>query len=433
MFREKICELADYARLGGVSDETMEELANPKKRYEVKIRPRLAGKQTSIYVWGSLNCNPHSTGARPYKGGIRFHPAVTPDILDTLGLDMTEKCEIAGLPFGGAKFGVAIDPTKHSKVDLRDLTEKATEQMLRDRILDPDFYVPGPDMGTNSEIMFWMYNKVAEWNSLAKLPNVAAIVTGKPVECDGCPGREDATSRGLLMLLTEYFRLAKIPKAGSTLAIQGFGNVGMNIAKLIAEADDLGSSYSQYKVAAVCDIAGGLYNPQGLDISNVLRHYGERKTFADYPNDKADTITPGELLFLPVDILIPAALENQVTEDNAGRISASHICEAANEAVTPTAQPILHENGKIVIPGIIANVGGVTVSYFEWRRNRGERRHAVDYSEDLTWVKTELGKIMTTMINRVYLKSKQTGWSLTAPAHVLALQGIEQKLKMKHQ
>ena len=195
----------------------------------------------------------------------------------------------------------------------------------------------------------------------------------------------------------------------------------------------MGSSYSQYKVAAVCDIGSGLWNRNGLDIPDILRYYKEHKTFVGYPSDKADTITPGELLFLPVDILIPAALENQITEANACRIQASYVCEAANEAVTPTAQPILHESGKIVIPGIIANVGGVTVSYFEWRRNRGERRHAVDYSEDLTWVKTELGKIMTTMVNRVYLKSKQTGWSLTAAAHVLALQGIEQKLKMKHQ
>lgn len=427
MFQDKLSQLITYAALGQISDKTIRELSEPKDICDVKIRPHIMGGEEAFRALGVFHCNPNSTGARPYKGGLRFHPNVSLDLLKTLALDMTEKCALAELPFGGAKFGMAIDPAKYSEISLREITEKIAEQLLLKNILSPDIYVPGPDMGTNSQTMFWIYNKVAELNSLAKLPNVAAVVTGKPVEYDGCPGREDATSRGVLLILNQYLRLARRFPKNSSVAIQGFGNVGMNLAKLILNES---KEFGAYTVCAVSDVIGGIYNPRGLNVRAVLKYYEQHRTFAGFT--EAEQVTNEELLLLPVDILIPAAVESQITEQNADLIKAKLICEAGNEVITPAAQKILDQKKLPVIPGIAANVGGVTVSYFEWRRNRGERRHIVDRDKDLLWVKEELANIMEKIIASIWERSKKTGWPLPTSAHVLALEIIQEKLQMKH-
>jgi len=436
MFQDRINQLKEYAELAGISSEVIEELRVEKDVCCTKIRPRINGEQKSLQLMGILNCNPYSTGGRPYKGGLRFHPDVSLDLLRTLALDMTEKCALARLPFGGAKFGVPVDPNKLKEEDLKEITEKLTERLLLKGLLHPDVYVPGPDIGTNSRTMFWIYNKAAEWNPIAKLPNVAAVVTGKPVDYEGCPGREDATARGLLIVLKKFLyelaqpTLLKLSIKWTTklsLAIHGFGNVGMNLAKLTLE-----SEFSNFTVTAVCDIGGGICNYRGLDVKDVLKYYNHNKTFLNYPRHKANQITAEEILYLPVDILIPAAIENQITETNAGKITAKMIVEAANEAVTPAAEKILRGNDIKFIPGVAANAGGVVVSYIEWRRNRGDRRHAVDYDDELTWVQSELKKIMTGVITEVNSLSVAESLSLSESSHIIALKNIAEHLKMKH-
>ncbi len=425
MFDEKIVQLRGYAGQAGISDRVMEDLSTPKARHEMKIRARVNGAQKNFQLMLAFHCNPHSTGARPYKGGFRFHPAVSMDLLSALALDMTEKCALAKLPFGGAKAGIVIDPAQHTQETLRQVTEQATEQLLRNNLIHPDVYVPGPDVGTNSSTMFWMYNKVAEWNVLSRMPNVPAVVTGKPLEYDGCPGREDATSRGLLILLRKYLELTG--RSDRSVAIQGFGNVGMNLAKLIHE------EFTFLRVAAVSDVSGGIYD-EGADFSmkDVLEYYREHKTFAGYRNDRYRLRNPGDVLYANADILIPAAVENQITEQNADRINAKLIVEAGNETTTTGAQAILEDRGLTFIPGIAANVGGVTVSYLEWSRNRGPRRHDVNLEEDLRQVHRQLDQIMTGIIEEIHALHQSKGCSLAEAAHTLALQRIAKHLQTKH-
>lgn len=426
MFDEKIVQLRGYAERAGISSRVMEDLSIMKARHEMKIRVRVSGVQENFQLMLALHCNPHSTGARPYKGGFRFHPKVNMDLLGALALDMTEKCALAKLPFGGAKMGIVIDPTKHTQETLRAVTEQATEQLLRHNLIHPDVYVPGPDVGTNSDTMFWMYNKVAEWNVLARIPNVPAIVTGKPLSHDGCPGRDDATSRGLLVLLQRYLKLAGHNKGQYTVAIQGFGNVGMNLAKLIDE------EFHLFRVVAVSDVNGGIRNDKGLDFKEIFAYYREHKTFSGYKNDLFSLPSLEYILYTPADILIPAALENQVTEENAHLIFSKLIVEAANEAVTTRAQKILEDKGVAFIPGIAANAGGVTVSYLEWSRNRGTRSHEVDAAEDLRGVHQRLEKIMTNIIEKAFSYSVENKCSIAEAAHVLALRDIATRLQMKH-
>ncbi len=425
MFEEKITQLRKCAEIAGVSREIVGELSIPKARYELKVRARTKSGNQNFRLMGVLHCNPHSTGARPYKGGLRYHRNVSLDLLSALALDMTEKCALAELPFGGAKFGLVIDPAAYTEDELRTITERATELMMRNNLLHPDIYVPGPDIGTNANTMFWIYNTVAEWNVLARIPNVPAVVTGKPLEYDGCPGRDDATARGLLILLSEHLKLADL--GGKSVAIQGFGNVGMNLAKLIA------SDFYLFRVVAVSDERGAIYNPEGLDVKEVVAHYEANKTLVGYRDNRYALPDPDELLYLPVEFLIPAAIENQIRKDNVGKVRARMVIEAANEAVTPEAQEALREQGVEFIPGIAANAGGVTVSYIEWSRNRGLRRHNVNLADDLQQVHKDLKKIMTNIIGQMWTYRKEhPNRTLAEAAHVLALENIARRLRTKH-
>ena len=427
MLKEKIKHIENICRRLNASPELFEELAQPKAVFKFKIRPIIKGKKVILGpVMRVHHCNPHSTGARPYKGGFRFHPGVTEELLQVLAIDMTEKCALAQLPFGGAKGGIAIDPEQYTPAELRDITEKTAKELLKYNVLNPDVDVIGPDVGTNSETMFWIYNKVAEENSQLRLPNVAASVTGKPIEHDGCPGREDATSKGGLIALKEYIRLSQIlPEKGATLAIQGYGNVGANLAQLAADPVQF-----NFRMLAISDKNGGLYNKKGLNFSAIDAWYKEHKTFCGYKD--AEEISNEELLLLPVDVLIPAAIENQVTSYNADKIQARMILELGNEAVTAEAHWLLTERAVPAIPGIAANVGGVIVSFLEWARNRGSRWHLVDLPDIDHLVEQELTKIMKGVITEVYKKSQQEQISLNDSAHFLAIQNIYEKLKRKH-
>src|SRR3989344_4210865 len=308
MFEERLAQLREYAKLGGVAEEVVEEMSIPDSVVITKIRPKIRGKQHPFSLMGVLHCNPHPTGVRPYKGGLRFHPGVTVDLLKTLALDMTEKSALTELPCGGAKFGVPFDPKQYQEEELREITEAIAERGVLMGLLDPDQYVPGPDLNTNSKTMFWIYNKVAELNAKVRLPNVAACVTGKPVEYDGCPGREDATARGLAIILNKLLELLGYDlNYRPTVAIQGFGNVGMNLAAAALEKE-----FSRFRIVAVSDVQGGVYDANGLAVEDLLKHYQTHQSLKDFRG--AFKVSSEQVLFLPADIVIPAAIENQITE-----------------------------------------------------------------------------------------------------------------------
>lgn len=427
--KDKLKRLEQICRFINAPDWLFTELNQPKDRYDFRIRPTINGQKTNdLRVIRVEHCNPHSTGARPFKGGIRFHPDVSMELMEALALDMTKKCALAELPFGGAKGGIAIDPSKYSTFELRHITELMTEELLARGALGPDIDVPGPDVGTNPDTMFWMYNKVAEINrkNHLNIPNVAAVVTGKPIEYDGCPGRENATSCGGLIVLQEFLKLSKHlnGKIGCKprVIIQGFGNVGMNLAKLIPS--------SQFNLVAISDKNSGICLPTGLDFGLINKWYVEHGSFSGYPH--ADEIPNSGMLLLDCDILVPAAIEDQLTDENADEIKAKMVLELANEAVTGQGAEILKKRNISLIPGIAANTGGVVASFIEWSRNRGARPHKVDLVRIQGDVENELYEIMTDVIRKTYTKSVESGMTIDEAADIIAIETLRDQLKKKH-
>src|SRR3989338_4092688 len=418
-------KVQEIERIGGLINAPtwlIDELKTTKRVLRMEIRANVGGKLTHLTAIRVHHRNPHSTGDRPYKGGTRYHPGVTEDLLTVLAMDMTEKCALADLPFGSAKGGIAFDPTQCTQAELQKITEHMVMEMLKDNIPRHDLDVPGPDVGTNPTVMFWMYNKIAEMNHYGNPRNAAAAVTGKPINKEGIPGREDATSKGLLIQLREFLKMTNLELPSKPfLVTQGFGNVGSNIVRLSKEFDFL--------VKAVSDEHGGIYNPAGLDIKDIFNWYQEKKSFTDYP--EADHITNEELLELETDILAPAAIENQITKKNASRIKAKIISEGGNEAVTSEAHQILFDRGIPTIPGIAANVGGVVVSSLEWRNNLGDHKHKVDFDDEHAWVNSELTKIMHDVIRVVWRKSEDLSCSMSDAAHIIAMEIIRDNLQSK--
>lgn len=426
--KDKLTRLEWICRQIDAPDWLFEELKGPKKAVIFKIRPIIRGSRQTLEVIRVQYCNPHSTGVRPYKGGIRFHPSVTVELMEVLGFDMTKKCALAELPFGGAKGGAIFDPEKYTLLEKRAITESIAQGLWANKLLGPDLDVPGPDVGTNSETMYWIYNKIAEWNSDfgLNIPNVAAVVTGKPIEYDGCPGREDATARGGLIVLEEFLKLAedfrRKLKSKPRIVIQGFGNVGANLFRLVP--------VSQFDVIAVSDKNSGLYSPDGLNFGPIAEWYYEKGTLKGFSG--AEEISNADMLLLDCDVLIPAAIENQITSDNTGAIKARLVLEMANEAITTEGCLIFKAMGVPVIPGIVANTGGVVASFIEWSRNRGQRWHRVDLDEIQVKVEQELDKIMREIIRKTWSKSLEKKLTLDESADVLALETLRDQLKIKH-
>jgi len=425
ILQKKIKEIEATAERINAPDWLVDELTTPKRVMKMQIRVQENGETKHYTAIRVHHRNPHATGARPYKGGWRYHPGVNEELLTVLAMDMTDKCALAGLPFGGAKGGMPIDPHSKSRMVLRDITEKATMEMLKGNIPHPDIDAFGPDIGVDQEVMFWIYNKVAEMNHFRNIPNATAVVTGKPLDHDGFPGRESATARGLLMQLKEHIKIADIRLPSCpTAVIQGFGNLGSNLVKLSQE-----KRYA-LQINAVSDVQGGIYNPRGLDALKLCSWYGKNGSFVDYPD--GDRVTNEELLTLQTDVLIPAAIENQITEQNFDRIRAVIVDEGGNAAVTPNAKRGLYNRGIEVIPGIEANPGGVTYSYFEWSHNRGERRHKVDHEKEALWGISELEKIMKNITHSVHAKRLESKCSLPDAAQMLAMEIICDQLRIKH-
>jgi glutamate dehydrogenase (NAD(P)+) len=330
-----------------------------KVTFPVKIR----GKLEMFTGWRAV----HSTHRMPSKGGIRYAPVINQDDIEALAALMTYKCAIVDVPFGGSKGGLLIDPTQYSRDEMQLITRRFTLELCRKGFLNPATNVPAPDMGTGQREMAWMADTYKHLNP--DDINYIACVTGKPVEHGGICGRTEATGRGVQYALQEFFRHAdcvqqagfKPGLSGKQVIVQGFGNVGYHAAKFLQEEDDC-------RIVAVIDSAGVVTDENGLNIGDLHHYKNEHKTIAGYPNARFDE-EGAKALELECDILIPAALEGQITQENAPLIKAKLIAEAANGPVTYEADDILRQRGITVLPDAYVNAGGVIVSYFEWIRN----------------------------------------------------------------
>lgn len=344
----------------------------------------------------------HNTSRGPAKGGIRFDLNVTQDEVKALAAWMTWKCAVVNLPFGGAKGGVVCDPTTMSAGELERLTRRYTSAIID--VLGPDSDVPAPDVNTNERVMAW----IMDTYSMHKRHTVTAVVTGKPVAMGGSLGRRDATGRGCLVVTKRALQRRKMAVQGATVAVQGFGNVGSTAARLM-QGEGM-------KIIAVSDKSGGVHNPDGLDVNDVLEYIKTNRVLEGYPKGKA--ISNEDLLTLPCDVLVPAALENVITSKNAHEIQAKIICEGANGPTTAQADAILEEKGIYVIPDILANAGGVTVSYFEWVQDRG------GYFWDEETVNERLEKIMIKAFDEVSDMSEKHQVSMRIGAYMLSIDRV---------
>jgi glutamate dehydrogenase (NAD(P)+) len=296
----------------------------------------------------------HSIARGPAKGGIRYTPDVTLDEVRALASWMTWKCAVVNIPFGGAKGGIIVDPKKLSLAELEKLTRRYTAELIE--FIGPEKDVPAPDINTNEQTMAWMMDTY----SMHMRQTVTAVVTGKPINIGGSRGRREATGRGVMIVCDEALKKLRMQRETTRIIIQGFGNVGSNAAKLMA---DVG-----YKIIGIAEFDGGLYNSHGIDIDALLEYRDRNKTIVGFPG--AEPEDPRQLLITPCEILIPAATENVITSQNASEIKAKIVCEGANGPTTATADDILADKRIFVIPDILANAGGVTASYFEWVQDR---------------------------------------------------------------
>ena len=351
IFGAMLQEFEGAARLLGLDPGLWKILTTPKRQIIVSCPVVMDNGQVEVFTGYRVQYN---ITLGPAKGGIRYHPDVSLDEVKALAAWMTWKCAVAGVPFGGGKGGVICDPTKMSKRELEALTRRYIAEIID--AIGPDKDVPAPDVNTNEQIMAW----VMDTYSMHVGYTATAVVTGKPIVMGGSLGRREATGRGVMITTREAARHLGIDIKGATVAVQGFGNVGSVSADLL---NRIGA-----KVVAVTDWKGGVYNAAGLDVGKLIAWVSEHTTVAGFPG--AEPLATDKLFDMDVDILIPAALENQITKDNAPRIKAKIIAEGANGPTTPEAHKHLYERGVFVIPDILANAGGVTTSYFEWVQDR---------------------------------------------------------------
>ncbi len=327
-------------------------LRNPEKQIITSVPVVRDNGEVEVFTGYRVLYN---TSRGPAKGGIRFDLNVTLEEVKALAAWMTWKCAVVNIPFGGAKGGVVCDPATMSMAELERVTRRYTSSIIE--TLGPDSDVPAPDVNTNERVMAW----IMDTYSMHKRHTVTAVVTGKPVEMGGSLGRREATGRGVMFVTREALARLGMSLKGARVAIQGFGNVGSVSADLLSKEGAV--------IVAVSDKSGGLHRPQGLDIGDVLKWVRERRQLAGYP--QADAIPNDQVLTLDCDVVVPAATENVITRKNAPHIKAKIICEGANGPTTAAADEILEKKGIFVIPDILANAGGVTVSYFEWVQDRG--------------------------------------------------------------
>jgi glutamate dehydrogenase (NAD(P)+) len=344
----------------------------------------------------------HNLGRGPSKGGLRYHQDVTLNEVRALAMWMTWKCAVVGIPYGGGKGGVAVDPKQLSLRELEGLTRRFATNISV--IIGPQSDIPAPDVGTNPQVMAW----IMDTYSMHVGYTVPGVVTGKPIALGGSEGRAEATGRGVVVTISEAARQIGLDIIGATVAIQGFGNAGSVAGTLL---DSMGA-----RVVAVSDTQGGIHAPDGLDIKVVKAWKAEHGTVVGFPGSV--NVSNSELLELEVDVLVPAALENQITGDNAARIKARIVAEAANGPTTPDADEILYRNGIFLIPDILCNAGGVTVSYFEWVQDLNRDQ----WSEEV--VNSKLTAIMVRSFGEVVAMAEQEDVDMRTAAYLLAVDRV---------
>ncbi|MFP3132678.1 MAG: Glu/Leu/Phe/Val dehydrogenase [Nitrososphaeria archaeon] len=400
-------QLKKAADLLNLEEDIREILSHPQREVQVSLPVRMDNGKIKVFIGYRVQ---HNNARGPYKGGIRYHPNVSLDEVRALAMWMTWKTAVLDLPLGGAKGGIVCDPKTLSQGEIERLTRRYAYAISG--IIGPYEDVPAPDVYTGPQHMAW----IMDTYSILKGHLEPGVITGKPVEVGGSLGRNDSTSRGVAIVVAEAARKLNINIKGATVAIQGFGNVGSNAAIIMAKEYGM-------KVVAVSDSKGGIYNKNGLNVDKVLAEKEKSGTVTTYKD--AEKITNDELLTLDVDVLVPAALEQVITKDNAEKIKAKIIGEGANGPTTPEADEILYQKGTMVIPDILANSGGVTVSYFEWVQNL----------ERLQWPLEQVNKMleqkMVKAFNDVYEASKKYKTDMRTAALTVAVSRVSQAIKLR--
>lgn len=406
-YNDVLTAIENAAKILGYNENDYANIKFPERELKVTFPVRMDDGSVNIFEGYRVQ---HSSSRGPCKGGIRYHKDVDIDEVKALAAWMTFKCAVVGIPYGGAKGAIKVDPSKLSKAELERLTRRFTAMILP--IIGPERDIPAPDVNTNGEVMGW----IMDTYSMMKGYAVPGVVTGKPIDIGGSVGRVEATGRGVMINAREFLKKRGETLVGKTCAVQGLGNVG-GVAAYLLEQEGA-------KIVAVSNSSGALYNPTGLDIKDIFNHLASKsKSLQDYDGLGVKHISNDDLLTLEVDILAPCGLQNQITADNAGKINAKLIVEGANGPTTAEADKILARNGIPLSPDILANAGGVIVSYFEWVQN----------IQELTWdeqnVNGELNRIMTQAIDAVYAMAQEKKITFRAAAYCIALSRL---VKAKH-
>ena len=394
--RQQLQKVADTF---GIDERLVNVLQECKKAVEVSIPTSM--DDGSVHAFKGFRVT-HNIARGPSKGGIRYHPDVTADEVKALAMWMTWKCALMGLPFGGAKGGVACDPKAMSRSELERMTRRFTSEIINE--IGPEKDIPAPDVGTNAAVMAWIFDTY----SMNKGHSVLGVVTGKPLTIGGSLGREEATAHGAVFCLESAARKQGRTLEGLQVAVQGFGNVGSFFAKLVAELGAI--------VVAVSDSSGGRYNAKGIDVAAAFVHQQGGGSLSELKD--GDAISNDELLLLDCDVLAPCALEQVVTEENAAQVRAKLIVEGANGPITPAADDILEANGTLVLPDVLANAGGVVVSYFEW----------VQGLQEYFWKEDEVNARLNEIVTRAFDETWETfetrTTSMRLAAYGLAVQRV---------
>lgn len=378
----------------------------PNRELKVYIPTRMDSGRIQVFEGYRVQ---HNFARGPAKGGIRYSPDVNLDEVRALAAWMTWKCAVVNVPFGGAKGGIICDPQQMSIGELERMTRRYASELLD--FIGPEKDVPAPDMNTNEQTMAW----IMDTYSMHARHTVTAVVTGKPIDLGGSSGRREATGRGILFVVEQAAKKFDMVPGETRVVVQGSGNVGGIGALLMHEAG--------YKVVAISDVHGGIYNPNGIDIPAALKHLQATRSFEDFPG--VDKVTNSELLELPCEVLVPAATENQITSQNANNIRCKVLAEGANGPTTAAADEILHEKGVFVIPDILANAGGVTVSYFEWVQDR------MGYFWRENVVNQRLQESMVASFNDLCRYANQHSVDTRTAAYMLAIDRVAYDTRMR--
>jgi glutamate dehydrogenase (NAD(P)+) len=406
LYQNVVANLESAGKVINIDPNILERLKKPKRAVVVSVPVRMDDHTVKVFTGYRVQ---HNQTLGPYKGGIRYHESVTLSEVAGLSMLMTFKNSLVQLPLGGAKGGITVDPTKLSRTEKQNMTRRYTSEISQ--FIGPEVDIPAPDVGTDAQTMAWIMDTFSQERGYA----VPAVVTGKPLEIGGSLGREGATGRGTIYCTEEMCNKLGLKVGNLTMAIQGFGNVGTFAAQC---AHELGA-----KVVAVSDVSGGIHNSKGLNIPKLLEHYKVKRTFAGF--DEGEAITNEQLFALKVDVLIPAALDGVIHEGNANSIQAKYIVEGANGPISNEAEVILNKKGILIVPDILANSGGVIVSYFEWVQDMS----SYFWSEDE--VNQKLRSMMVPAFNLVWKLMKEKEIPMRLAAMAVSVQRLQKAMLLR--